>query len=158
RAYFVNYVLGQVLTLVLSVFIVLNLSKESLRPHPALARFSQMAFSYTLAGVAGIAVVALILNPPVIARAVTADLRYFLAFESSMVFAMLLLLLALACFLLWFPVRISKNTVYYVGGFSVYFLGRWLGAIALNVSFGLRTVVSAAELALSFLGIAAMAL
>src|SRR5262249_43061644 len=100
RAYFWDYALGMTAKLILSVFVVLDLTKESLRPHPALARFSQMATGFTLAAVAALAAVALILNPPAMKSDSAPEVQYFLAFERTMDLAMLLLLLTLAAFLL----------------------------------------------------------
>jgi hypothetical protein len=59
-------------------------------------------------------------------------------------------------FIAWFPVRLAKNFAWYLGGFSAYFLARWLGLLALDAYPEYREQVGVAELAFSLACLLAM--
>ena len=50
---------------------------------------------------------------------------------------MLLFLLMISVFILWFPVRLTRNNFLYIGGFLAYFLARSVGLLLSNAAPGL---------------------
>ena len=156
--YFYVYSIGQTVKLVLAILIALELAQHSLRSYPALAAFARKATLGSIAVALLLSGVALWLTPPILVRSQSWELSYFLAFERSIDLAVLVLLLALAVFIGWFPMRLSKNSAYYLGGYFSFFAVRWIGTSGQNFAPQFRIMLSAAMLACSFLCLVALAL
>jgi hypothetical protein len=158
-AYSDIYFGGQAVKLVLSVFIVLELYELSLSSHGAIAAYGKKMASYALLAVCALAALQLILAPPREVPRVNDLLRQYLwAYERTVDLALLLLLLGMIGFLTWFPVKIAKNYAYYLGGFSTYFLARWIGLFAVGGFPQYRSAISLGELCVSLLCVCGMAL
>jgi hypothetical protein len=157
-AYADVYVVGQAAKLVLSVFVALELYKRALEAHPAISAFGRRMAGYALLAASLVAIAPLALAPPRIFRSPVATMmQYLRAYERTIDLAILLLLLAMVAFLAWFPVKLARNYAYYLGGFSTFFLARWIGLFALEGLPQYRGVVSIGELAIAFVCIAGMA-
>lgn len=143
------YAVGQAIKATLSVFIVLNLYWLALSGRPALARFSRTVIGYCFAIAAAISAVGILLD---IRQAHGRDqrLRAFLTFERSMDSVVLIVLMLVTCLLVWFPLQVRRNVALYIGGFAVYWFGRWAGLLATNLFPTLRGPMSIAMLSLSF--------
>ena len=148
--YFLIYVAGTTIKKIVSVLVVLELCRHVLAKHPALRAFARRtAVTVTLAA-ATLALAGLRVVPPNIREGGGWRLPYFLAFERTMDLTLLFLLAVLSAFLLWFPVRLSRNAAYYIAGFFAYALARWLGIAAIGAFPEVRTEVDAGLLTFSF--------
>ena len=133
RLYAKIYFAGQGIKMVLAVFVVLEIYRIALAGQPALARYGRSTVSYILAGAAAIAATGFWLDQGA-HPARDAVVRRFAAFERTMDAWMLLFLLTISVFMLWFPVRLKRNSFLYIGGFVIYFLARSLGLLLSNVA------------------------
>ena len=133
RLYGAIYFAGQGIRIVLAVFVVLEIYRIALAGQPALARFGKNTVGYVLAAAAVVAAAGFWLDRgPVAGRppAVT----HFISFERTMDAWMLLFLLMISVFMLWFPVRLKRNSFLYIGGFVIYFLARSVGLLLSNAA------------------------
>lgn len=144
------YLGGQSLKMVLAVFMVLEIYRTALEGHPALSRFGQNTVRYVLAAAAAVATLAIALD-----RAVPPGrspiIHHFNTFERTMDLWMLLFLAIIAVFMSWFPIRLRRNSVLYIGGFMVYFLSRSMGLLLRNLTPHLKRPIDNAMLTTSIL-------
>jgi hypothetical protein len=127
------YFSSQTLKIVISAFVVVEIYALALAGTPALARFGRNTVSYILGAAALVPVVKILMDHS------TASLRLlpaFLLFEQTMDAAMALFLVIMSMFMAWFPVRMRRNVIVYIGGFivwalsrsaSVHIISRWSG-------------------------------
>lgn len=118
-----TYMAGQALKMVLIVFVLLEMYRLALSNHRAIARFGGQTIGYALLLTALVA--GLFLN---VARSAPRGRslilhRFYLVERTVDVWALALLCLITA-FLLWFPVKLRRNSVLYLLGFFVYFAAR----------------------------------
>src|SRR5258706_7884862 len=116
-----------------AVFVVLEVYQIALERHPALARFLRNSITWVLAGAAAVAALGVALDrsvPP--HRSII--IHHFNRFERTMDLWMLLLLAIIVIFMAWFPVRLKRNGVLYIGGFVIYFLSRSTGLLMMNLA------------------------
>ncbi len=134
RTYYARiYFAGQTVKIILAIFVVLEMYRIALAGHPAIARFGRKTVMYVLAIAAVIALAAYWVDRNAIPER-SRVIHYFTSFERTMDAWMLLFLLIISVFMLWFPVRLKRNSVLYIGGFLVYFLVRWLGLLLSNIA------------------------
>jgi hypothetical protein len=126
------YMSGQLLKMVISVFMVIELYFVALASHPALARFGKKLVAYAL-GLAGvIAACGVVLDSAVLPGQSQILHRFFTA-ERTIDFAVLLFLLLISGFMLWFPIRMKWNIALYLGGFMVFFIAQSFGLLMVNL-------------------------
>lgn len=130
--YFDVYFVGQTSKLVIGVGLVLELFRQALTDHPALARFGRRAAGYLLLAAASAATAALALNSHIPHGRSPLLYRYIL-FERTMAGTLAVFLVLITAFASWFPVRMRRNVVLYIYGFLGYFVARFLGLLALAV-------------------------
>ena len=70
--------------------------------------------------------------------------------------AILILLLAVVVLIGWFPMRLSRNTSYYLAGYFTFFLVRFIGANGVSFAPGLRLELSTAVLGMSMICLLAL--
>jgi len=127
------YFAGQSIKMILAVFVVLEIYRIALAGQPALARFGKSTVIYVLGAAASIAAAGFWLDasgPPKRSAVVVR----FTSFERTMDAWMLLFLLMIGIFMLWFPVRLKRNSVLYISGFLMYFLARSVGLLLSNAA------------------------
>jgi len=131
-AYSYSYMVGESANLALSMMVVLELYKFSLAGQPALAGFGRKTVGYALALAAVVAAGGVMLDagiPPGESR----FRHYFFTAERTMDFTILMFLLFITAFMMWFPVKIRRNIVFYIGGFAVFYFSRTFGLLMINV-------------------------
>jgi len=126
------YMLGESLGLLLSILVVLELVRLSLAEHRALAVFGRRAVFLMMVLAALLAASGLVLDPVILPGQSPFMHRFFTA-ERTLDFTVLIVLLAISIFMLWFPVRLRRNIVLYIGGFAVFYLSRTFGLLAINL-------------------------
>lgn len=126
------YMAGQTLKMFLGVFVVLELCKLALAGQPALSRFGRKTVGYVLAAAGILAASVWLIDRPV-PPGQSRILHYFYASERTMDASLFIFLLIVTGFMTWFPVRLRRNTVSYIGGFVVYFFARSAGLFLQNV-------------------------
>ncbi|HTS74947.1 MAG TPA: hypothetical protein VMG40_02020 [Bryobacteraceae bacterium] len=134
RLYAEIYFGGQTVKMFLAVLVVLEIYRLALAGQPALARFGKTAVIYVLGAAAAIAGAGFGLDRGAPPGARAPILHQFASFERTMDAWMLLFLLIIGVFVLWFPVRVTRNGALYISGFVIYFLTRSVGLLLSNVS------------------------
>jgi hypothetical protein len=150
QTYFLVYLFAQAVKIVLAVFVVLELYQIALAEHPALARFGRDMVSYILGIAAIIAALGITFDASVPAKQ-SLILHRFNSFERTMDLWMLLFLLIIACFMAWFPIRLTRNSVLYIAGFVLYFSTRATGLLLTNLAPRLMVRIDAAMLSVAIL-------
>jgi len=126
-AYQYIYFSGQTARLMVALFVVVELYRLALAAYPAVAAFGRWGAVYSVV-VAGVIAFA---GVPLDARARPGHdpvVQRFLTFERTLDLGVLVFLLLLCALILWFPVRIRRNIVLWIAGFTVFDLS---GAVAL---------------------------
>ncbi|MGH9558520.1 MAG: hypothetical protein ACRD30_04710, partial [Bryobacteraceae bacterium] len=133
---------------ILAVFVILELYRITLAGSPAIATFGQKAVGLVLAAAAALAILGLALD-----RSVPPGqswlLHRFYSFERTMDIWMLIFLVIVISFMSYFPVKMKRNSVFYIWGFAVLFFSQSAGLLALNWAPTLRDPINIAMLALS---------
>ena len=122
------YFVGQSLKLAIAMLVVLELYQLALAKQPALARFGARTLGYVFA----VAVVVGVANFFVSTGTSTDRNKYpieFLRLESTVDLVTLVVLAIITAFLLWFPVRSSRNVALCLAGFVIYSLQRYAGLL-----------------------------
>jgi len=122
------YFVGQSIKLALAILVVLELYQLALRKQPALARFGQRTFTYLFS----IAILAGLANFFINTGTSTGRNKYpteFVRLEGTLNLVTLVAVVLIAGFLLWFPVRCSRNVALCLGGFVWYSFQRWAGLV-----------------------------
>jgi hypothetical protein len=111
----------QTLKIVLGAFVLVEIYALALAGTPALARFGRNIVGYLLGAAALVPLVKVLMNHP---KSLNAYFRWFLLFEQAMDGAMALFLVIISIFMAWFPVRLKRNVILYIGGFIAWSLSR----------------------------------
>ena len=156
-AYAVAYFVGQTAKLFLAILIALEMYWKGLAKHEALARFSQKMVGCAVFFATMLAFAGLVLDPRV-PKGQYKVIHYFFAFERTIDWAVLILLILIFCFLAWFPVRVPKNFAVYIGAFMVYFLTHSLGLLMINAWPHLQAQISIGQMGVPLLCVLALAL
>jgi hypothetical protein len=123
---------AQSVLIVLAVCIVQDLYKQALELHPALATFSRRSVLAVAAFAAVVAAFGAALDRQVLPGQY-ANVHRFLAIERTLDLMILIFLLLISGFILWFPVKVRRNIVVYIGGFVVFHLSRTVGLLLTNL-------------------------
>ena len=126
------YFVGQTVKVALAVFVVLELYELALAQQPALARFGRRMLGYLFSIAVAFGLINLLLEFGAADRKRGAFLVSFLRIERSVDLVTFIVLILIAGFLLWFPVRARRNVAIWLGGFLLYSFSRWTGLLLTN--------------------------
>jgi hypothetical protein len=112
--------------------VVLELYRQSLSEHAALARFGGRMAAYLLWAAVALGLLGILLDKGVPAGQ-SVILHRFFTFERTMEFVIAFLILAITAFVGWFPVRMNRNLVIYIAGFVGLFLSRSSALLFINL-------------------------
>jgi hypothetical protein len=132
KTYAQIYFTGQGVKVILVILVVLELFDRALIQQPALARFGRRMLGYSFSLAVGIGLVNLLLDAGA-ASGKNSFLILFLRLERSLDLVAFILLIVMSGFLLWFPVRVRRNAVYWFAGFMIYSFFRWTGLLLNNL-------------------------
>jgi hypothetical protein len=152
RLYAEIYFVGQGFKLAIAILVVLELYKLALAKQPALSRFGTRTLGYVFA----VAIVVGILNFFISTGTSTDRNKYpteFLRLESTVNLVTLVVLLMITAFLLWFPVRSTRNVALCLAGFVLYSFERWVGLMITSYRPQHTHTLSIAMLSASFLSL-----
>jgi hypothetical protein len=124
------YMACRLASVVISVFLVMDLYRTGLAAHPAIARYGKRLVGYFLLTCCLLSLASLFFLPNS-GPAKSQLLYHFLAFERTADSAVLIFLLLASAFMAWFPVRLSRNVAVFIGGFVTYFMTRWAALLAI---------------------------
>jgi hypothetical protein len=152
RAALFIYIVGQAIKVTVAIFVAMELFRLALVQQPALARWGKRAIGY-LFSVAAVAVAGFYLKVGPISRMATFQflVSWFLKFEGTMNWAVLIILALISIFLLWFPVRARRNAAICIAGFMVYSLQRGIGLLLVGLWPPYQMVFDTAMLFMSFI-------
>ena len=131
-AYGNYYFSAQTLKILLAAFMLVEIYSLALERHPALAQFVRSAVGYILGAAALIPLIFLFAGHSGKAHPY---MRAFLFFEQTMDATMAMFLILISAFIAWFPVRMRKNVIIYIGGFIVWSLSRSALVHVINLWF-----------------------
>ena len=143
------YAATQSLKWILSFWFVLELYGRVLAPQPALAKFARGTVSVLLAVSSAISLTNIYVGHP-------SSLEWdwiataFYRFDRTVDSTVAIFLLLISAFLLWFPVKASRNAASYMTGFTVYFFARWANLLATDLWPQYTRGLSAANLGMAF--------
>jgi hypothetical protein len=145
-AYAYYYFSAQTLKIVVSAFMLVEIYSVALERHPALAQFGRSMVGYILLVAAIVPVAGLYLDHSAAAGA-HPYVRTFFLFEQTMDAMMAIFLILLSVFLAWFPVRMRRNVIVYLGGFIVWSLSRSAVVHLINQWFNNRHLTQMSNIA-----------
>jgi hypothetical protein len=123
KAYGDFYFSAQTLKIVIAAFMLAEMYGRALERTPALAEFLRRTVGYVLAAAGAIPLISLWVDHSASSIA-HPYLRAFFAFERTMDATMAIFLILISIFVAWFPVRLRRNAIVYIGGFIVWALSR----------------------------------
>ena len=123
KAYGNFYFSAQTLKIIIAAFLLVEIYSLALESHPALARFGRSVVGYILAAAALFPLIGVWVNHSGSAGA-PPYIRAFFLFEQTMDATMALFLILISIFMGWFPVRMRRNVIVYIGGFIIWSLSR----------------------------------
>ncbi|HLH42873.1 MAG TPA: hypothetical protein VKV74_07800 [Bryobacteraceae bacterium] len=132
RFYTEIYFVGQTVKVGLAIFVILELYELALAQQPALARFGRRMLGYLFLIAIAFGFVNLLLEFDAADPNRGTLLVSFLRLERSMDLVTFVVLILIAVFLLWFPVRARRNVAVWLGGFLLYSFSRWTGLLLMN--------------------------
>jgi hypothetical protein len=125
------YFAGETVKVALAIFVILELYQHALAQQPVLARFGRRMLGYLFAIDVAFGLINLLLELEGANRRQGALLGSFLKLERSVDLFALMVLISIAGFLLWFPVRVRRNVAIGLGGILLYWSSRWMGLLLL---------------------------
>lgn len=117
------YFSAQTTKIVIASFMLVEIYSLALERQPALARFGRGIVGYILLIAGAVPLFGLWVDHTGSAQA-HPYIRVFLLFEQTLDATMALFLILISLFLAWFPVRMRRNVIVYIGGFIVWYLSR----------------------------------
>jgi hypothetical protein len=123
NAYGYLYFSSETSRLVIAALVVVEIYSLALENTPALARFGRNTVGYILAAAAIIPAIALLMDNSGSGTPYP-YLRLFYLFEQTLNGTIAIFLLLISLFMAWFPVRLRRNVIAYIGGFIVWTLTR----------------------------------
>ena len=126
------YVAAEVAAQLLAFFALLELYRNALARHKGLASFGRAAVWVVTGIVTLLASVSATLDQD-IPRGQSAILHRYFTVERTVDIAIVLFLLVIAVFVTWFPVKMSRNVILSIAGFSVFYALKVGALLALNV-------------------------
>jgi hypothetical protein len=124
------YFSAQTLKIVTAAFVLVEGYWLALGRTPALAQFVRNGVGYILAAAALIPVILLWIDRGASNKRY---LRAFFLFEQTMDATMAIFLILIVIFMSWFPVRLRRNVIVYIGGFIIWALSRSAGLHLVNL-------------------------
>lgn len=119
-AYTTQWKIASIVKAVLLVFVVLEMYRVAMAGKPALARYGQRVAKYVI--LAGALLSGLMLWLFGTGGSVQkSTVHNYFAFLQTMDCWMLVMVAAILWYVLWFPVRLSRNALLYIIGFGVFF-------------------------------------
>jgi hypothetical protein len=122
NAYGYYYFFAQTVKIAIAAVVCVEIYSLALEHHPALARFGRGAVGYILGAAALLPFIVLLVDRG--SNGPHPYLRTYFLFEQTMDLTMAIFLLLISVFMTWFPVRMRRNVVVYIGGFVVWALTR----------------------------------
>jgi hypothetical protein len=135
--YAYTYFADQTLRIVLAAFVLVEIYWLALERTPALAQFGRNSVGGILAGAALFPFVVFLRDQSASAQPL---LRGFLLSEQTMEGTMAIFLILISIFMAWFPVRMRRNVIIYIGGFIVWSLARSAQLHLVNQRSGNRSI------------------
>ncbi len=132
-SYFYAFVIVDVLQVCAQVVIIVELYSRVVADYPGIARVARQVLRFAFAAAAVISVGFAAVTLPADAD-MLASLGHYLIFSRVMAFTVLTFFFILLAFLLWFPVRLTRNLTAYAFGLSVYFATRGVERFAGNAA------------------------
>ncbi len=139
------YFSAQTIKIVIAAFILVEIYSLALERHPALARFGRSAVGYILLAAAVLPALGLLFDHGASAG-IHPYVNAFLLFEQTMDGTMAIFLILLSGFLAWFPVRMRRNVIVYIGGFIAWSLSRSVLAYVIHHWFQNKNVNHASNI------------
>lgn len=127
------YLVGQSVNLLVACGVVREIYSLALNDRPALAAFGEKVVLFAFGFAVVIAATSLILDPKVLPGQFP-YLHWLFTSERAGNLVLVLLLLMIGFYVTWFPVRLQRNIQLYAVGFTVFFLARSSGLLAINLS------------------------
>jgi hypothetical protein len=125
------YFSTQTLEIAIAACVIVEIYSLALENTPALAEFGRNTAGYILGAAAIIPAIALLVESSSSGKAYP-YLRLYFLFEQTVNATIAAFLVLISLFVAWFPVRLRRNVIVYIGGFIVWTLSRSLGAHLVN--------------------------
>jgi len=126
------YYTAQTVNLILAIGVVLELYREALARHPALAGFGRRSVLVLIGSAALLAASGVMLDATILPGQ-SVIVHRFLTLERTVGLMVLAFLLLISGFLLWFPVKVKRNVVVYITGFVLFYSCRSGGLLLVNL-------------------------
>jgi hypothetical protein len=146
KAYALYYFSVQTVKITVAAFMLVEIYSLALERHPALAQFGRSMVGYILA-IAAVFPVIGVFRDRSAAGGAHPYIRFFFLFEQTMDATMAIFLILLLIFLAWFPVRMRRNVIVYIGGFIVWSLSRSAVVHLINQWFNNRHLTQISNIA-----------
>ena len=131
NAYTTQWKIASTAKAILLVFVVLEMYRVALAGRPALARYAQRVAKYViLAGALFSGLMLWLLGSG--GSLQKSPVYHYFAFLRTMDCWMLVMVAAILWYVLWFPVRLSRNALLYIIGFGVFFLSETVHFVMLE--------------------------
>jgi len=130
-AYYWFYICEEGLTLILYLFTVLELYSRVLKDLPGLDSLTRIAIP-VIAGAATVVSTSLLAFE---ARPVS-YLAWLYRVDRTVITTMVVFVLMITAFLVWFPIRVSRNTVVYSVGYAAYMVPKGASLFLMNSGHG----------------------
>ncbi len=132
NSYAYVYMAAEIVTQLLAFFALLELYRNALARHKGLAGFGRAAVWVVTGFVTILATVSATLDQD-IPRGQSPILHRYFTVERTVDIAIVLFLLVIAVFITWFPVKMSRNVVLSIAGFSLLYVAKAGVLLALNL-------------------------
>jgi hypothetical protein len=123
NAYGYFYLGAQALKIVIAAFMLAEIYGLAFERTPALAEYGRNTVGYILVGAALIPAIGLLVDHPAHGQT-DRYLHAVFLFEQTMDSTIAIFLIIISVFIAWFPVKLRRNVIIYIGGFIVWSLTR----------------------------------
>ncbi len=144
------YIGAQAGKIVIAAFLLVEIYSLALEGTPALAQFGRRAVGYILGAAGLFPVLAIFMDHS--ASIHPKLLTGFFLFEQTMDATIAIFLNLISLFIAWFPLRMRRNVLVYIGGFIVWFLSRSAASHLVNQFPGNQTatnIISSLQMCIS---------
>jgi hypothetical protein len=146
NAYGYYYFVAQTLKFGVAAFVLMEIYALALESTPALARFGRNSVGYIVAG-AAVFPFALLWMDRSLYSGRHPFIRAFFLFEQTTDGTMAVFLILISMFIAWFPVKLRKNVIMYIGGIIAWWLSRFASVHFVNQQFMNRRIRVASDTA-----------
>jgi len=154
--YGIYYFSAQGVKIIIAACVSVEIYSLALEHHPALARFVRSGVGYILLAAAFIPLIFEAVNP--VSSGAEPIRHAYLLFEQTMNATIAIFLILITIFMAWFPVRMRRNVIVYIGGFVVWTLTRSAALHLANQFHGNRPAIHAVNSVLNWVVIACLLL